>query len=146
MPKAIGYAATAADSGMSAFHFERRALRPDDVRIDILFCGVCHSDLHTARNDWGGTIYPCCPGHEIVGRVSAVGPQVLAVRLGDRDELLAPAARHAARRRPQVEVLTAAVLAVAVAAARHDARRAFGSSRRRGRPAPSNLAGGSPWS
>jgi uncharacterized zinc-type alcohol dehydrogenase-like protein len=83
MPNAIGYAATAADSGMSAFHFERRALRPDDVRIDILFCGVCHSDLHTARNDWGGTIYPCCPGHEIVGRVSAVGPQVRKFREGD---------------------------------------------------------------
>ena len=83
MPDAIGYAATSADSGMSAFHFERRALRPDDVRIDILFCGVCHSDLHTARNDWGGTIYPCCPGHEIVGRVSAVGPQVRRFREGD---------------------------------------------------------------
>ena len=83
MPNAIGYAATAADSGMSAFHFERRALRPDDVRIDILFCGVCHSDLHTARNDWGGTLYPCCPGHEIVGRVSAVGPQVRKFREGD---------------------------------------------------------------
>ena len=83
MPNAIGYAATAAASGMSAFHFERRALRPDDVRIDILFCGVCHSDLHTARNDWGGTIYPCCPGHEIVGRVSAVGPQVRKFRQGD---------------------------------------------------------------
>jgi uncharacterized zinc-type alcohol dehydrogenase-like protein len=83
MPNAIGYAATAADSGMSAFRFERRALRPDDVRIDILFCGVCHSDLHTARNDWGGTIYPCCPGHEIVGRVSAVGPQVRKFREGD---------------------------------------------------------------
>lgn len=83
MPYAVGYAATANDSGMAPFHFERRALRPDDVKIDILYCGVCHSDLHTARNDWGGTVYPCCPGHEIVGRVSAVGPQVRKFREGD---------------------------------------------------------------
>jgi uncharacterized zinc-type alcohol dehydrogenase-like protein len=76
MPDAVGYAATASDSGMAPFHFQRRALRPDDVKIDILYCGVCHSDLHQARNDWGGTMYPCCPGHEIVGRVSAVGPEV----------------------------------------------------------------------
>ncbi|HRD47144.1 MAG TPA: NAD(P)-dependent alcohol dehydrogenase [Caulobacter sp.] len=83
MPYAVGYAAQDAASPLAAFHFERRALRPDDVRIDILYCGVCHSDLHTARNDWGGTIYPCCPGHEIVGRVSAVGPQVRRFREGD---------------------------------------------------------------
>jgi uncharacterized zinc-type alcohol dehydrogenase-like protein len=83
MPNAIGYAARDASTPLSAFHFERRALRPDDVRIDILYCGVCHSDLHQARNDWGGTLYPCCPGHEIVGRVSAVGPQVRKFREGD---------------------------------------------------------------
>lgn len=83
MPYAVGYAAQDAASPLTAFHFERRALRPDDVKIDILYCGVCHSDLHTARNDWGGTIYPCCPGHEIVGRVSAVGPQVRRFREGD---------------------------------------------------------------
>mgnify|MGYP000998027557 FL=1 len=51
MPYAVGYAAQDAASPLAAFHFERRALRPDDVRIDILYCGVCHSDLHTARND-----------------------------------------------------------------------------------------------
>ena len=83
MPNAIGYAATAPDSGMAPFPFDRRALRPDDVKIAILYCGVCHSDLHQARNDWGGTNYPCCPGHEIVGRVTAVGPQVRKFREGD---------------------------------------------------------------
>lgn len=83
MPNAIGYAATAADSGMAPFPFDRRALRPDDVKIAILYCGVCHSDLHQARNDWGGTVYPCCPGHEIVGRVAAVGPRVRKFKEGD---------------------------------------------------------------
>ncbi|MDP1632003.1 MAG: NAD(P)-dependent alcohol dehydrogenase [Caulobacter sp.] len=83
MPNAIGYAATDPASPMAPFHFERRALRPDDVKIDILYCGVCHSDLHQAHNDWGGTVYPCCPGHEIVGRVTAVGPQVRKFREGD---------------------------------------------------------------
>jgi len=83
MPDALGYSAKDSSSPLAPFSFERRALRPDDVRIDILYCGVCHSDLHTARNDWGGTVYPCCPGHEIVGRVSAVGPQVGKFREGD---------------------------------------------------------------
>jgi uncharacterized zinc-type alcohol dehydrogenase-like protein len=83
MTNAIGYAAVDAASPMAPFHFDRRALRPDDVKIDILYCGVCHSDLHQARNDWGGTIYPCCPGHEIVGRVSAVGPAVSKFKEGD---------------------------------------------------------------
>ena len=83
MPNAIGYAATDPASGMAPFHFDRRAPRPDDVKIAILYCGVCHSDLHQARNDWGGTTYPCCPGHEIVGRVTEVGPRVSKFREGD---------------------------------------------------------------
>ncbi len=83
MPNAIGYAAQDAATPLGAFHFERRDLRPEDVRIDILYCGVCHSDLHQARNDWGGTLYPCCPGHEIVGRVSAIGPAVRKFKEGD---------------------------------------------------------------
>jgi len=83
MPNAIGYATSDASTPLGTFHFDRRALRADDVRIDILYCGVCHSDLHTARNDWGGTVYPCCPGHEIVGRVAAVGPDVRKFREGD---------------------------------------------------------------
>jgi len=61
----------------------RRALRPDDVRIDIRYCGVCHSDLHQARNDWRNTVYPCVPGHEIVGQVAAVGASVAGFAAGD---------------------------------------------------------------
>jgi alcohol dehydrogenase (NADP+) len=77
------WGASAPDSGIAPFPIERRSLRPDDVAIDILFCGVCHSDLHTARNDWGRTSYPVVPGHEIVGRVSAVGAAVTAFQPSD---------------------------------------------------------------
>ncbi len=78
-----GYASQAADAKLAPFHFERRDPGPDDVRIDILFCGVCHSDLHTARNEWGGSVYPVVPGHEIVGRVSATGDRVSRIRQGE---------------------------------------------------------------
>lgn len=84
MTNAIGYAAQAADSPMTPFHFNRRELRPEDVRISVLYCGVCHSDLHQARNDWGGTVYPCCPGHEIVGQVTALGASARKFKIGDR--------------------------------------------------------------
>ncbi|MEX1660192.1 NAD(P)-dependent alcohol dehydrogenase [Thioclava sp. 15-R06ZXC-3] len=77
------YAATAADADLTPFAIDRRALRPDDVAIDIDFCGVCHSDLHTARNDWGHTTYPVVPGHEIIGRVRAVGADVTGFKTGD---------------------------------------------------------------
>ncbi len=77
MPTATqGYAAQAADAPLAPFHFERRDPGAKDVAIDILYCGLCHSDLHTARGEWDGTLYPCVPGHEIVGRVSAVGSDV----------------------------------------------------------------------
>jgi len=62
---------------------KRRVTTPKDVEIDILFCGVCHSDLHTARNDWGGSAYPVVPGHEIVGRVTKVGSEVSKFKVGD---------------------------------------------------------------
>ncbi|MBB2200965.1 NAD(P)-dependent alcohol dehydrogenase [Gluconacetobacter tumulisoli] len=78
-----GYAATAADAPLAPFGFERRDTGPEDVRIDILFCGVCHSDLHQARNEWRNTIYPCVPGHEIVGRVTETGASVTRFRAGD---------------------------------------------------------------
>ena len=64
-----GYAARDTGGHLSPFSFERRDLREDDVQIDILYCGVCHSDLHQARNDWGWSNYPLVPGHEIIGRV-----------------------------------------------------------------------------
>ena len=78
-----GYAATSATSPLGLFHFVRRDPRPDDVVIEVVFSGVCHSDLHTARNDWGGTVYPTVPGHEIVGKVVAVGSQVQRFQVGD---------------------------------------------------------------
>lgn len=80
---ALGYAAQSATADLAPFHFERRDPRPDDVVIDILYCGVCHSDLHTARNDWGWTTYPIVPGHEIIGRVREVGAQVTRFKAGD---------------------------------------------------------------
>jgi uncharacterized zinc-type alcohol dehydrogenase-like protein len=78
-----GYAAQSAESLIAPFSFERRDPSPRDVQIDILYCGVCHSDLHQTRNDWGGSIYPMVPGHEIVGRVVAVGSEVKKLGVGD---------------------------------------------------------------
>ena len=76
------YGANAADQPLQAMQIERRAPGPHDVQIDIAYCGVCHSDLHTVRSEWGGTKYPCVPGHEIVGHVSAVGSEVKAFKPG----------------------------------------------------------------
>lgn len=78
-----GYAAFSADADLAPFEFTRRDPRPDDVSIDILYCGVCHSDLHNARNDWGFTRYPVVPGHEIIGRVTGVGGAVTRFKIGD---------------------------------------------------------------
>ncbi|HEP1045997.1 TPA: NAD(P)-dependent alcohol dehydrogenase [Serratia marcescens] len=77
------YAAHDAKSALVPFDYPPRALRDHDVQIQVLFCGVCHSDLHQARNEWNNTIYPVVPGHEIVGRVSAVGGHVSRYRVGD---------------------------------------------------------------
>ncbi|KAA0701310.1 NAD(P)-dependent alcohol dehydrogenase [Neorhizobium sp. P12A] len=81
--KTSAYAATDANTPLQPFSFERRELRHNDVAIDILYSGVCHTDLHMARNDWGFSIYPLVPGHEIVGRVSAVGGSVTGFKVGD---------------------------------------------------------------
>ena len=83
MTKVKAYATQAADAALAPFSIERRAPGPHDVEIDILFCGVCHSDLHQARNDWGGSLYPMVPGHEIVGRVTRVGEHVKKLGVGD---------------------------------------------------------------
>src|SRR5215210_6882688 len=84
---ARAYAARNATSRLGSATIQRRHPGPHDVQIDILFCGVCHSDLHTARNEWSEagnpTIYPCVPGHEIVGRVSKAGSSVSKFRVGD---------------------------------------------------------------
>lgn len=83
MIKSIAYAATSKTSALSPLRIERRELTASDVQIDILFCGVCHSDLHQVKSDWGATPYPCVPGHEIVGRVVKVGESVSKFRVGD---------------------------------------------------------------
>jgi alcohol dehydrogenase (NADP+) len=78
-----GYATRGATLPFEPFSFDRREPRPHDVLIEIMYCGVCHSDIHTARGEWGGTRYPLVPGHEIVGRVVSVGPEVTRFTTGD---------------------------------------------------------------
>ncbi|MCK7542618.1 NAD(P)-dependent alcohol dehydrogenase [Marinobacter bryozoorum] len=78
-----GYAATSELSGLAPFSFQRRTPRADDVSIEILYCGVCHTDIHFAENDWGRTNYPVVPGHEIIGRVTAVGNDVNQFTVGE---------------------------------------------------------------
>src|SRR5256886_329242 len=81
--KAQAYAAQTASSALAPFGITRRGPGPLDIEIEILYCGVCHSDLHQARNEWHNTIYPCVPGHEIVGRVIRVGSRVTRFKPGD---------------------------------------------------------------
>jgi uncharacterized zinc-type alcohol dehydrogenase-like protein len=84
MPKNVAaYGSANATSPLGAMSIARRDPLPTDVEIEILFCGVCHSDLHQVRNEWLNTLYPCVPGHEIVGRVSRVGAQVKKFKVGD---------------------------------------------------------------
>lgn len=78
------YAAHSPTGRLGLFNFDRRSPRPDDVVIEILYCGVCHSDVHNVRNDWGNAQYPMVPGHEIIGRVLAVGAGVTRFQPGDR--------------------------------------------------------------
>jgi len=81
--KSPAYAALSATTPIEPFEIERRAPRPNDVAIEILYCGVCHSDIHQARNEWGGSIFPMVPGHEIVGRVTSVGSAATKFKVGD---------------------------------------------------------------
>ena len=77
------YGTKAFDAPLNRLNINRRKPTPHDVEIEILYCGVCHSDLHTVRNEWHGTIYPCVPGHEIVGRIVSVGNHVSKFKVGD---------------------------------------------------------------
>lgn len=83
MTKSFGYAAAEVKAELKPFSFERREVGPTDILIDIQFCGVCHSDIHQVNDDWGGSIYPMVPGHEIVGLVAAVGANVTKFKEGD---------------------------------------------------------------
>jgi len=71
-----GYAAPTAKTALAPYQFTRRDIRSDDVVIKILYCGICHSDLHSVNNDWGWSMFPIVPGHEIIGQVESVGPAV----------------------------------------------------------------------
>lgn len=81
--KIKAFGTQAAENDLELLTIERREVQPKDIEIDIYYCGVCHSDLHTARNDWGGTVYPAVPGHEIVGKVLQVGSDVTKFKAGD---------------------------------------------------------------
>lgn len=81
--KTFAYAAASKGAPLAPFTFDSRELRPNDVRIDIRYSGICHTDLHMVRDDWGWTTYPVVPGHEIVGRVAAVGSAVKSYKVGD---------------------------------------------------------------
>lgn len=83
MLNAKAYSASSATSPLAPASIQRRDPTPHDVEIQILFCGVCHTDLHIARNEWGGTTYPCVPGHEIIGRVTQAGAHVKKFKVGD---------------------------------------------------------------
>ena len=83
MLKTPAYAVQDARSPLAPFTIERREPGPNEVLIDILYCGVCHSDIHQARDEWGGSSFPMVPGHEIVGRVAKVGAQVGKFKVGD---------------------------------------------------------------
>ncbi|WMI67341.1 NAD(P)-dependent alcohol dehydrogenase [Mangrovimonas sp. YM274] len=80
---AKAFGAKASDADLELMQIERRAVTEKDVQIDILYCGVCHSDIHTVRNDWGGSQYPVIPGHEIIGKVTDVGSGVSKFKVGD---------------------------------------------------------------
>lgn len=83
MQKTLGYAAFDRQSPLAPFSFERRQPGPSDVQIEILYCGVCHSDIHQVRNEWDNATYPMVPGHEIVGRVTALGIDVTEFSIGE---------------------------------------------------------------
>lgn len=83
MPNTNAYAAQSVGASLTPFQFDRRTPGPKDIHIDILFCGVCHSDLHQVRDEWGGSIFPMVPGHEIVGRITSIGTAVKKFKVGE---------------------------------------------------------------
>ena len=109
MLKTKAYATKSPTSPLAPFEVSRREPGDHDVLIEIAYCGVCHSDIHQARDEWGGSLYPMVPGHEIVGRVARVGRQVSKLKVGDRAVFVkgrvALVDEHGHRRAPRVVVL-----------------------------------------
>jgi uncharacterized zinc-type alcohol dehydrogenase-like protein len=83
MTQVKAYGVKSSSAPLAPLIIERRTLQPDDVALDILYCGICHSDIHTAKDEWLGTQYPCVPGHEIIGKVTAIGEKVQRFNIGD---------------------------------------------------------------
>ena len=83
MIRTVGYAAKHSFTGLHRYEFEREEARPNEVEIEVLFCGVCHSDIHQVKNEWSNTVYPCVPGHEVVGRITRTGAAVTRHQVGD---------------------------------------------------------------
>ena len=83
MIQAIGYAAKHSFSSLKPMEFEREDPKPNEIEIEVLYCGVCHSDIHQVKNEWANTVYPCMPGHEVVGRVKSAGSAVTLHKVGD---------------------------------------------------------------
>ena len=98
MIQSKGYAALSQGAKLVPFAFERRAPGPHDVVMEILYCGICHTDLHFVNNDWQFSLYPMVPGHEIVGKVTAVGAEVKKFKLGDKAAIgcIVDSCRHCA--------------------------------------------------
>ena len=83
MIKALGYAAKHSYSRLKPIEFEREEASANEIEIEVLYCGVCHSDIHQVKNEWSNTVYPCMPGHEVVGRVTKLGPGSIRHAVGD---------------------------------------------------------------
>ncbi len=83
MIKSLGYAANHSFTSLKPLEFEREEAKPNELELEVLFCGVCHSDIHQVKNEWSNTVYPCMPGHEVVGRVKKIGAEVTRHKVGD---------------------------------------------------------------
>jgi uncharacterized zinc-type alcohol dehydrogenase-like protein len=128
MPKVKGYATNAAKAPLGPFSFERREPREHDVAIDIKFCGICHSDIHQARDEWGGSTFPMVPGHEIAGVVTAVGGKVTKYKVGDKVGVgcFVDSCRHCVQCRKDLEQYCGEGLVFTYNGQEHDGTPTFG--------------------
>jgi alcohol dehydrogenase (NADP+) len=128
MSKTRGYAAMTAKAALAPYSFERRDPREHDVAIDIKFCGICHSDIHQARDEWGGSIFPMVPGHEIAGVVTTVGSKVTKHKVGDKVGVgcFVDSCRHCAHCQKGLEQYCGERLALTYNGREHDGTPTFG--------------------